>query len=418
MRHTKQAGYIMRRRGWWILRYRERTGVGGEVKTVQRAVRLAQVDAQHKTRASVRAEADRILKPLNEHAPAPLLTTTLGDFIERIYFPHVEEHKRPSTQRGYKQVWEAYLQPRIAGSWLREVKTCHIQSWLRQIAKEHALSKTTLQHVKHFLSGVFRFAAQQDYRDGNPVKLAEIPAFAPDGSEGVAYTLEEITLMLSVLPEPAATVVAVAAFTGLRLGEIRGLTWEGFAAPADQESLGLLQVTRSIWRKYTTEPKTKRSKAPVPVIPQLATRLTAHRRACGSPATGPIFANGNAKPLCLDWLYRSCIKDALNRCRVCRQGRSKHGPLVEHKFERDASLPNWSGWHAFRRGLASNLNRLGVDDSVIQGILRHSTVAVTQRCYIKTVPDDAQAAMKKLSEALACSNCAPNGESARGTLLQ
>jgi hypothetical protein len=150
----------------------------------------------------------------------------------------------------------------------------------------------------------------------------------------------------------------------------------------------------------------------------LAERLTAHRRTCGNPATGSIFANGKAKPLCLDWLYRSCIKDALNRCRVCRQSRSKHGPLVAHEFERDSSLPTWSGWHAFRRGLASNLNRLRVDDSVIQAILRHSTVAVTQRCYIKTVPDDAQAAMKKLSEALACSNCAPNGESGRGTLLQ
>jgi integrase len=45
---------------------------------------------------------------------------------------------------------------------------------------------------------------------------------------------------------------------------------------------------------------------------------------------------------------------------------------------------SWHGWHGFRRGLASNLNRLGVDDSVIQRILRHSTVATTQNHYIKT----------------------------------
>jgi hypothetical protein len=37
VRRAKQAGYIMRHRGWWVLRYRERVGVGGEVKTVQRA---------------------------------------------------------------------------------------------------------------------------------------------------------------------------------------------------------------------------------------------------------------------------------------------------------------------------------------------------------------------------------------------
>jgi integrase len=43
----------------------------------------------------------------------------------------------------------------------------------------------------------------------------------------------------------------------------------------------------------------------------------------------------------------------------------------------------WKGWHGFRRGVASKLNRLGEDDSVIQAILRHSNVAVTQRCYTK-----------------------------------
>ena len=54
MRRAKQSGYIMRHRDWWVLRYRERVGVGGKIKTVQRAKRLAPVDAQHKTKASVR----------------------------------------------------------------------------------------------------------------------------------------------------------------------------------------------------------------------------------------------------------------------------------------------------------------------------------------------------------------------------
>jgi hypothetical protein len=66
--------------------------------------------------------------------------------------------------------------------------------------------------------------------------------------------------------------------------------------------------------------------------------------------------------------------------------------------------------HGFRRGLASNLNRLGVDDSVIQRILRHSTVATTQNHYIKTGSPDAVAAMRQLSNALLCSTCAPESE--------
>ena len=40
------------------------------------------------------------------------------------------------------------------------------------------------------------------------------------------YSLEEIGQILALLQEPAATIFAVAAFTGARRGEIRGLMWE------------------------------------------------------------------------------------------------------------------------------------------------------------------------------------------------
>ena len=56
----------------------------------------------------------------------------------------------------------------------------------------------------------------------------------------------------------------------------------------------------------------------------------------------------------------------------------------------------WHGWHAFRRGLATNLHRLGVSDKVIQQILRHANVTTTMNIYVKTVSVDAANAMKTL----------------------
>ena len=64
-----------------------------------------------------------------------------------------------------------------------------------------------------------------------------------------------------------------------------------------------------------------------------------------------------------------------------------------------AGIP-WKGWHAFRRGLATNLHALGVDELTIQRILRHSNVAVTQKCYIKTLPEQSVAGMRRLEAAL------------------
>ena len=42
----------------------------------------------------------------------------------------------------------------------------------------------------------------------------------------------------------------------------------------------------------------------------------------------------------------------------------------------------WHGWHAFRRGLATNLYRLGVADKTIQAILRHANVGTTMNIYV------------------------------------
>jgi integrase len=387
MRESKQNGGIARHRGWWVVRYREQVGIEGVVKTRMRAKRLARVDAEHKTKASVRKLADAVLKPLNRNWVPPLSVTTIGDFIERVYLPYVKQQKRPSTYRGYGQIWNVYLAEPCGRQWLREARTYHVQAWLEAIARmprtrnkqEYTLSKTTLAHIKNFLSGVFRHASQQGYFDGvNPVTLAEIPAFAPKGKEGRAYSLEDIGLMLTVLPEPAATVVATAAYTGLRLGELQGLTWIDYSPPAESDELGLLHVRRSVWRGIIGEPKTEKSKSAVPVVRQLEIRLASFRKSLKTPDGSPIFANGVGKPMDLNALYYRQMRDVL----------------------RNAGI-SWLGWHGFRRGLASNLNRLGVDDSVIQAILRHSDVSITQRCYIKTAKPEAIAAMRQLSERVA-----------------
>jgi len=111
----------------------------------------------------------------------------------------------------------------------------------------------------------------------------------------------------------------------------------------------------------------------VPVIPLVKTALDAHRKLHGGD--GYIFA-GEKKgaPLHLDNLSRRVISPALNG--------------------------GWKGWHGFRRGLASNLYRLGVPAKVIQEILRHADVSTTQANYIIVDRSETKAAMRKLERAV------------------
>ena len=60
----------------------------------------------------------------------------------------------------------------------------------------------------------------------------------------------------------------------------------------------------------------------------------------------------------------------------------------------------WEGWHGFRRGLATNLERIGVRESIAAMILRHTNERVTRKHYIKPPSIEARAAMHLLSEAI------------------
>ncbi|MFZ1140560.1 MAG: tyrosine-type recombinase/integrase [Candidatus Sulfotelmatobacter sp.] len=298
---------------------------------------------------------------------------TLLRFIEDRYLPFVEEHQRISTFRGYRNMWRRYLKPRCNIT-LREFRTVDGERILDSIAKEHRLTSTTLARIKAFLSGIFRFAKHQGVINSeNPVRDVVLPKGKP-ASETHAYSLEEITQMLKVLPEPASTIVAVAAFRGVRKGELRGFLWENY----DGEQV---LISQSFWRAHALEPKTRQSKAPVPVIAPLAGLLDAHRCLSGNPANGLMFLSPVGKPINLDGLAAKVI-----------------GPLVKKLGIQ------WHGWHAFRRGLATNLHQLGVSDKIIQRILRHANVAVTQNCYIKTADSEVTDAMLQFERVLESPN--------------
>src|SRR5215467_8374814 len=210
-----------------------------------------------------------------------------------------------------------------------------------------------------------------------------------------AYSLDEINRMLSALDDRSATIVAVAAFSGLRRSEIQGLRWSDYKGEA-------ITVQRSVWEGKADDTKTDASSGSVPVISALARHLDRYKaKAIVRPkANASMFAAGNKEPLRLNNVLRSHILPTLNRCVECEESDGKHS-AEDHKYVRDPSRPEWKGWHAFRRGLATNLHDLGVDDHTIKAILRHSSVTVTQRSYIKSLPKQSVAAMNTFDSSIA-----------------
>ena len=163
------------------------------------------------------------MRRLNAGRFAPEACITLAEFVENFYLKYIEE-KRASTRKSHTEIWNNHIRDRIGHIRLREFRTVDASRMLKAIANENDLTRTTLQHIKGVLSGIFTHAKNEGAFDGaNRVRDVHIPNNAREPGETYAYNLNEICRILDCLPLLPKAVVATAAYAGLREGELRGL---------------------------------------------------------------------------------------------------------------------------------------------------------------------------------------------------
>ena len=380
-----QKGVIYKHHGQWTFRYKVAKFENGVKEWKDAYKTLAPIDT-YDTAAQVEKDFARVLNELRGRHSSKFtqgVTQSVADFIEATYFPKQKDKLKPSTLFGYRHIYNHHVKPQLNGESMMDITLPVAQTLLDKMAARLPLSSTSLRHIKWFLKAVFdvaRFEGAYDAASINPFEEVKIPKTSKQRQPTRYAALDTVLDMIDALDEPAATVVATAAFSGLRKAEIQGLKWEDLKD-------GELHVQRSAWRTTAIqEVKTEASKGGVPVIPILAEHLEEHRN--GFPKEGFIFTGSKmGRPLDLHNLANRVIRPALN----------------------DAKIP-WCGWHGFRRGLATNLHTLGVPDTDVQRLLRHANVRVTQDSYIKVETGVKKAAMNKLQKALSAKRRSRKGK--------
>jgi integrase len=392
-----QKGQVVVRGDWWVLRYRD-YAKGGKRESYRLGLTADHPDIRptETPKAELRF-ADKIAKQLAQVNEGRVTAggMTVGEFIEKSYFPRCEwriqvpagneMHLEPSTVNSYRDIFKVHVRNNPAAKLrLGEFKPRDGQRFLDSISQK--LSHQTHLRVKNFMRGVFTWAIGDGAYEGeNPMvatkaggwtKESSAPSLAdlPESerirkhkireSNNHAYTLEEVADMLDKLPEPARTVCATAAFTGLTRSELRGLKWSDY----DGENI---KVQRKLWNKVVGAPKTQAREAMIYVVPLLQKILKKYKTEYPEAGDGWMFRGEKLlRPLDLDNLSRRDIPHHING--------------------------TWFGWHAFRRGLGTRLNEMGVADKDIQNILRHADISTTQAYYILPNVERAKAGLKKL----------------------
>ena len=364
-----QKGSVVERRGRWVVRYYEDRIINGASKRVRVSKTIA--NAKSKTDALKRAEDILSTAGVNMTRKGAHGSLTVGEFIEKTYLPYLDQrllmsgelHLEQSTVKGYKDIWKFRVQnTHITKIRLQEVTAGDVQLFFESLSQK--LSHQSHLRVKAFLAGVFTRAIVLGALAGaNPVNNIKVGGIRETGFKPYAYSLSEIRDMVRnpKLSEEAKAICAMAAFTGLRESELRGLQWGDYDGKT-------ITVNRKVWGRHVGDPKTAESRGAVPVISLLRKILNEYKPSHVTPTDFMFAGKKKGFALNLDNLSRRTLAPILNG--------------------------NWHGWHAFRRGLATRLYAKGEDAKTVQTILRHADVSTTLAHYVIVDSRDVKSAMR------------------------
>jgi integrase len=281
---------------------------------------------------------------------------------------------------------------------LNALKRQAITDWVAKLAAVGKKPATVRQNVK-----VVRMVLAQAVADGripfNPAAHVKLPNLA--GHTGVAddpakfLTAQQVMALVNATPWPYNVLVHVAAWSGLRAGELAGLRL-GDVNLNSPNTTGQLNVQRSVasvdGKLVYLPPKTKGSKRKVPLTAAttavLRDYLKRHPRAADplAPLFPAIRLTGSRKAdqVELDWaqpLRHTTFYAFVFKPAVLRAG---------------AAVPPQLAFHSLRHTYVSLCVAAGIPPLEISRFVGHSTVTTTLGIYAHLFESDHSAAMGKL----------------------
>ncbi|MFN8150801.1 MAG: tyrosine-type recombinase/integrase [Solirubrobacterales bacterium] len=169
------------------------------------------------------ADAQRGVLPLQNVSGA-----TFGDACaEWLRYVEFDRERTRSTVSDYKSVVERALLPRFGSETpIEQVTMRTIDAYRADLSAEGRLSNRTINKHLVILHGIFKRAQRVWELPSNPASAVERQPVRNTGKFAVLAPEEVEALARAATSEQDAALFKTAAFTGLRLGELRALEWD------------------------------------------------------------------------------------------------------------------------------------------------------------------------------------------------
>lgn len=269
---------------------------------------------------------------------------------------------RPNTLSVYGWAIETHIKPRFGQRRLVDVTTDDVSDLVAEMTAA-GYKPWTIRAVLTPLSRILGHAARRGTIASNPVKRLE-RGERPASSRSEIRVLDrkEITRLLEhAAPALYRPLLSTAIFSGLRVGELLGLTW----SDVDFDH-GQIRVRKQLDRVTAerVEPKTPHAVRDVMLIPALGRTLREHRLA--SPFSGAG-----------DFVFASSAGTGLDRYNVAKRGLAPAVKAAELNHAGRAKVT----MHQLRHCFASLLIAQGLNVVFVSRQLGHASPSITLSVY-------------------------------------
>jgi integrase len=187
--------------------------------------------------------------------------------------------RRERTLDLYRSQLQRHLLPRLGRRRLALIAADDIVTVMRALQAD-GLSPWTVKRILGSLSCVFTFALRRGYIATHPFhRLERDERPHPLRSDQRVLSRSELTRLFAACPRRYRPLLLTGAYTGMRLSEVLGLSWDDVDFPA-----GVIHVRHQLARgrrgvpPHRIAPKTRASVREIPLLPQLAAVLRQHKR--------------------------------------------------------------------------------------------------------------------------------------------
>ena len=359
-RNAKGGGTIRKRSdGRWEARYT----IGIDPKTGKQV----QKSVYGKTQKEARRKLNQITAAIDEGTFIAPRKESLAAWLDTWLETYVSVSVKPYTYDSYMRTCKNHIKPMLGRIKLSELTPLQIQQFYNSLLTEKKLSPKTVKNVNGVLHSALDQAVKLRMIAQNPTELCDLPRaprkkIHPMERDKVAEFLKRIE------GNCYETIYRVTLFTGMREGEVLGLTWDCIDFERNTISITKqLQKTKKVGGTYVLAPTKNSRNRTITAAPSVMELLRERKRQqmqhqllAGEAWSNPwnlVFTHENGMHLCHYTVYRYF------KTVVREMG------LSDQRF------------HDLRHGFAVASLECGDDIKTVQENLGHATASFTLDVY-------------------------------------